>query len=188
MTYSIQSPDNLLIQGCIKKHRLAQKYLYQKYYGRLLGIGMRYTSHREEAIDVLNQAFLKIFKNIHQYKPTGSFSGWMAKIVLRTAIDYVRGQVKYRQVMQYEVEYEMAISSKVIDDLIAEDLYQYIQQLPPASRSVFSLYVIDGYKHKEIAELLQISIGTSRWHLAEAKKQLRILLKDYDKIPLSDAT
>ena len=188
MKYSVQSPDDDLIKGCLKKHRLAQKYLYQKYYGRLLGIGMRYTGHKEEAIDVLNRAFLKIFKNLKHYKPSGSFSGWMAKIVWNTAIDYVRSQAKYRKVMRYEITYDKAISMKVMDELIAEDLYKKIQQLPLASRSVFSLYVIDGYKHREIADLLNISIGTSKWHLADAKRKLRVLLKDYDKIPLNDAT
>lgn len=185
MKYTANSSDADLLTGCRNKHRLAQKYLYQRYYGRMLGIPMRYTKHREEAIEVLNQAFLKVFTNIDKYKPIGALSGWIATIVLRASIDYVRKHTKYKQVMDYNSEKEVGFYSQVLDELAVEDLYKTIQKLPKATQSVFSLHAIDGYKHREIAELLGISVGTSKWHLSEAKKQLRVLLKNYDRVNAS---
>lgn len=177
MHYTIHSTDADLIKGCRQKDRLAQKYLYKRYYGKMLGICMRYTNHKEEAIDVLNRAFLKVFQNLGKYEETGALGGWIARIVFRTAIDYVRSTVKYREVMDYNTERENSIGADAIEQLYAEDIYKLIQELPPTNRAVFSLYVIDGYKHREIAELLKIKLNTSKWHLAEAKKQLRVLLE-----------
>ncbi len=134
---------------------------------------MRYTSHREEAEDVLNRAFLKIFQNINEYEEQGSLSGWMATITLRTAIDYVRSKIKYREVMDFNNEKDLPLNAQAIDDLYAEDLFNLIQKLQPTCRTVFSLNVVEGYTHREISEMLNININTSKWHLAEAKKQLR---------------
>ncbi len=177
MRYTLHSEDKDLIQGCRQKDRLAQKYLYQRYYGKMLGICMRYTSQKSEAIDVLNQAFLKVFEKIDQYQPSGSFSGWIAKIVFNTAIDYIRRHTLYKEVMDYNSEQEVSMDAAIFEQLYVEDLYQSIQRLPASSRNVFSLYVIDGYKHREIADLLNISINTSKWQLAEARKQLQKDLK-----------
>lgn len=176
MKYTQHSPDNELINGCIAQSRLAQKYLYQRYYGKMLGVAMRFSSSRNEANDILNRGFLKVFNKIEKYQPTGSFSGWIAKIIWRTALDYIRSQAKYKNEIDIDSVYDVGISSTVIDDLIAEDLFKVIQKLPPATRTVFSLYVVDGYKHHEIATLLNISEGTSKWHLSDGKRQLRKLL------------
>jgi len=178
MRYTLHSDEKDLIQGCKQKDRLAQKYLYQRFYGKMLGICVRYTSQKSEAIDVLNQAFFKVFEKIDLYEPTGSFSGWMAKIVFHTAIDNVRRNTLYKEMIDYNVEKEIGMEAEIFKQLYAEDLFQVIQQLPPTSRTVFSLYVIDGYKHREIAELLNININTSKWHLAEARKKLQADLKN----------
>ncbi|MCS6929086.1 MAG: RNA polymerase sigma factor [Saprospiraceae bacterium] len=175
--YHPGSTDEKLRQGCLRQHPLAQKYLYERYFGRLLGIAMRYTSDREEALSVLNQAFLKIFSNINQYSGAGSFIGWMAKIVLHTAIDHVRSQVTYRRVMDFHAEADNRVSNEGLSQLQAEDLFRIIQQLPPATRTVFNLYVIDGYKHSEIAEMLNIDEGTSKWHLFQARRLLQQRLR-----------
>jgi len=181
MHYTLNSTDTDLIQGCRYKNRLAQKYLYQKYYGKMLGICMRYASHKEEANDILNRAFLKVFNSIDQYQPTGAFSGWIAKIVFNTSIDFVRSQMHYKKIMDYNVEKEVEMSAKVIDQLYAEDLFRLIQRLPSTSRTVFSLFVIDGYKHREIAELLEINENTSKWHLSNAKKYLqKVITSEYN--------
>jgi RNA polymerase sigma-70 factor (ECF subfamily) len=105
--------------------------------------------------------------------PTGSFSGWIANIVWRTALDYIRSQAKYKNEVDIDSVYDIGIESTAIDDLVAEDLFKIIQELPPATRTVFSLYVVDGYKHHEIATLLEISEGTSKWHLSDGKRRLR---------------
>ena len=171
--FTTNSTDSELVAGCRQQHRLAQRYLYQRYYGKMLGICMRYTSAREEAEDVLNRAFLKIFQNIGEYEEQGSLSGWMATVTLRTAIDYVRSTVKYRQVMGFDSDRDLPLDADALDNLYAEDLFRLIQKLPQASRAVFSLNVVEGYTHREIAEMLGINVNTSKWHLAEAKKQLR---------------
>ena len=181
MPYSLQSTDQELLEGCRQEHRLAQKYLYQRYYGKMLGICMRYTKNESEALDVLNRSFLKVFRAVDQYQPTGSLGGWIAKIVFRTTIDYIRQNLKYREVMDYSTKKEEFVEAKVIEQLYAEDLFQAIQILPDTTRTVFSLYVIDGYKHREIAEMLQISENTSKWHLSVGRKKLQQVLKNYNK-------
>lgn len=181
MQYSPKSTDEDLIQGCKDQHRLAQKYLYQRYYGKMVVICKRYTSNEDEAIDVLNRAFMKVFNSIGDFKATGTLSGWMARIVFTTAIDYIRQNNRYNKAMDFNVEKDVQINPAVIDQLVAEDLYQALEHLPNTVRAVFSLYVLDGYKHREIAELLDISINTSKWHLSAAKKQLQQLLKNYDR-------
>ncbi len=100
---------------------------------------MRYTSHQEEAIDVLNRAFLKIFQSIDQYQPTGELGGWIARIVFNASIDYVRRKIKYKAVMYFNTEKDISIEAEAIEQLLAEDLYQLIQQLPENTRAVFSL-------------------------------------------------
>ncbi len=171
--YTSQSPDALLVEGCCQQHRLAQQHLYQRFYGRLLGTCMRYTGSRPEAEDVLNRAFLKIFQNIGEYSEQGSLFGWMATITLRTAIDFVRSQVKQRQVFRLGEPPETPHDDGILEQLQAEDIYRLIQQLPPEQRAVFSMNVVEGYTHREISELLGINENTSKWRLAEAKKGLR---------------
>ncbi len=185
MLYEKNSTDRDLIRGCQQKDKLAQKYLYQRFYGRMMVICMRYSSNQEEAMDILNRAYLKVFHAIDDFELTGSLSGWIAKIVFNTAIDYVRANTTYRKVMDFNSEKESAFSPEILDQLIAEDLYKAIQLLPGEMRSVFSLYVLDGYKHREIAEMLDINVNTSKWHLANAKKELQQLLKNYDKTRLA---
>lgn len=171
------SPDDVLLQGCLQEHRLAQKYLYQRYGGYMLSICMRYAGSRDEAREILNAAFFKVFKSIGQYKGQGSLKAWIAKVVLYSSIDWVRSQVNYRRRMDYNVEKEATADNTALQQLALDELLALIQQLPPKSRMVFSLFAIEGYSHKEAAEALGISEGTSKWHLSEAKKRLQKLLK-----------
>ncbi len=175
MTYRPNSTDEELVAGCCDGHRLAQRYLYERYAGKMLGIPMRYTRDREEAMEIFNQAFLKILQNLPKYQPTGPLGGWMARIVFNTCIDYVRSRKTYNQTIRFPevVEVDGISRNEAHDQLDAEVIYQLIQDLPPAARNVFSLYVIDGYRHKDIGEMLNIDEGTSRWHLAQARKTLQ---------------
>ena len=177
MNYHLQSTDEQLIEGCKARNRLAQKYLYQKYFGRLFGIAMRYTRGRDEAEDVLNAGFLKIFDKIDTYDGRGAFAGWMSRIVTYTAIDHARSQKTYRETMDLNTERDQPITSSALENLLAEDIYRLIQQLPDTPRAVFSMYVIDGFKHAEIAEKLEISAGTSKWYLNQARKELQQMVK-----------
>lgn len=179
--FTAKSTDDELIAGCIAGNRLAQHYLYQRYYGKMMGICMRYTGNRTEAKEILNFAFLKVFKSLGHYKAEGSFSGWVAKIVFRTTIDHVRSTTSYKKKMDFNLSSAQTVTNTAIDHLATEELFALIQKLPTASRTVFCLYAIDGYKHKEIAKQLNISEGTSKWHLAAARKTLQTLLLNLSK-------
>ena len=176
MPYGKQSSDETLRQGCLRGDRLAQKALYQKYYGKMLGIPMRYTQDREEARALLNQAFLKIFTALPQYREEGSFAGWLSTITFRVTIDHFRKTSRQQQVSTTTPPVAPAVRNEIEAQLEAEDIFKHIQQLPEAQRLVFNLYVIDGYQHREIAELLQISESASRSQLARARKCLIQLL------------
>ena len=174
MKYSVQDTDQQLLAGCRKGDRLAQRYLYERYGGRLLAIPMRYVSNRAEAVEILNTAFFKIFQSLHRYEPSGALLAWMTTIVFRNTIDEVRSRISHSKSITYEIDLpEGNTENDALSDLAMEDLYALIQKLPPATRAVFSLYAVDGYKHAEIAELLSISEGTSKWHLSEGRKWLK---------------
>ncbi len=175
------SSDEALRLACAQNDALAQEYLYKRWSGKLLGIPLRYTSNREESVEVLNMAFLKIFDSINSFRATegGSFSGWMARIVFNTSIDHVRKKTKYLQKNDFNATVEGVVQNEVMSTLATEDIFQLVQQLPPATRNVFSLFALDGYKHSEIGELLNISEGTSRWHLGQARKILRDLVNNH---------
>ncbi len=181
MIYNKNSNEADLIEGCRRQDRTAQRLLYTRLYGRMSVICLRYTADKEEAQDVLNRSFLKVFEKVKDYKPTGSFTGWVAKIVFHSAIDYVRSKTRYRKAMDFESEKETEIPPTALDNLTAEDLYAAVQKLNDDTRAVFSLYVLDGYKHREIAELLDININTSKWHLAQGKKQMREMLRGLEE-------
>jgi RNA polymerase sigma factor (sigma-70 family) len=173
--YEVNDKDELLLRGCCEEHPLAQKYLYQRYFGRLLTVTYRYANDRQEAVGILNQAFLKIFQSIHRYQPTGTLYSWMRTIVFRTALNHIRSQMVFDNIETLDNFPPLSIEAN-FNDFDTEYLLNAIQKLPMASRTVFSLYEIDGYQHNEIAQMLNISIGTSKWHLSEAKSKLRLIL------------
>ncbi len=173
MKYSFQSSDQELVEGCLKNDRLAQKYLYEKFSVKMLNITMRYTKDQAEAVGLMNMAFLQVFKSLSKYKDQGALSGWIAKIVLRAAIRHAKANATYHKVMDFESTKEAPIENEALLQIEMDAVYEHLQQLPTATRTVFSMYVLDGFKHREIAEELQISIGTSKWHLAHGRKILQ---------------
>lgn len=173
MAYGKHSTDENLRQGCLAGDRLAQKELYRRYYGKLLGIPMRYTRDREEATAILNQAFLTIFNGLGNYREEGSFQGWMSTITFRTTMDHLRYEQRYRERISLEARDVADINSIAEENLATEELFEIIQRLPDHLRVVFSLYVIEGYKHEEITHLLGITLSTSKWRLAKARETLQ---------------
>ena len=139
---------------------------------------LRYTRNEEDAVEVLNDGFLKAFLQIAQYDAAmASFYTWLRRIMINTAIDSLRRHHSYHDMDAISGAHEEAhIENEAVQKLGGEDLLRIIRQLPPATRLVFNLYIIDGFDHKEIASLLQISEGTSRWHLSEARRQLKIII------------
>lgn len=182
MKLTSSSAEDQLIAACRKGDRLGQKYLYQRYYGQMIGICIRYTKDRETATEVLNMAFLKIFKSIDQYESTGSFGGWVARIVYRTCIDHIRSNTRYNKAMDFESEADISVINEGMNNLAVEEIMALVNQLPPATRAVFNLYAVDGFKHREIAEQLDITEGTSKWHLNSARKQLQALLSQQQSV------
>ncbi|RAW00977.1 RNA polymerase sigma factor [Pseudochryseolinea flava] len=165
---------HLLIEGCKKHDRENQRLLYQHHYAYAMSICLRYSRTREEAREILNDGFMKVFSKIDQYNPETSFQGWLRRIMINTAIDHYRKEEKhYQQVSIERAEYTFTTSASAVEDLSHAELMTMVQALSPAYRTVFNMYVIDGYTHREIGEILQISEGTSKSNLLKAREVLK---------------
>ena len=166
-----------ILEGCKKENRNSQRALYEQYYGYGLSIALRYAYNREEAVEIFNDAFIKIFSKLHQYKIEQPFKAWLRQILIHSAIDYHRAQHKIPthiniESVNYLLEDELPLP--VLSS--AEDALPLVQALPPQYRIVFNLYVMEEYDHKEIAAILGITESTSRANLARAKEKLRDML------------
>lgn len=174
----IKSQTNKLVKGCIKNDRTAQEALYKLFYADMLRVCYSYLADKELAKEAFNTGFLKVFQSIKSFDDSrGELGGWIRKIMIFSSIDLCRKELKFNSTATTDVEAdEEFISPSALDKLYFEDILQHIRTLPMATQTVFNLSVIDGFTHKEISEQLNISEGTSRWHLAEAKRKLRTLL------------
>lgn len=168
-----------LLEGCLQNDRKCQELLYKQFYGYAMGVCMRYVPNREEAVEVVNDGFLKIFQKVQKYDTEKPFKIWLRRIMINTALDHYRQNVKHQNNTDLSVaENTVAApdSDNIFNTLAHEDLIELIQQLTPAYRTVFNLYVIDGYSHEEISRQLGISEGTSKSNLARARENLRVML------------
>jgi len=167
-----------IIKGCAAGKTDAQEALYKKYSGKLFGISLRYTKDYSAAEDVLHEGFIKIFNNISSYKGTGSFEGWMRRIVINTALERFRKNFQMYSISEVNEQEDSLKYNHILTDIAAKDLLNLIQELPAAYKMVFNLYAIDGYTHKEIGEILNISEGTSKSNLSRARKLLQDKIQD----------
>jgi RNA polymerase sigma factor (sigma-70 family) len=168
-----------IISGCKKGDRKAQERLYKNYYRAMMGICLRYTKNDEDAVEVFNNGFLKVFKNIQRYDSSqASLYTWIRTIVINSCLDFIKQKQKPEKVDLLNEEAEVHIHPEVINKMKADDLLEQVRKLTPATQAVFNLYAIEGYNHKEIGVLLSISEGTSKWHLSEARKVLQQLIKE----------
>ncbi|MCI0750314.1 MAG: sigma-70 family RNA polymerase sigma factor [Flammeovirgaceae bacterium] len=165
-----------LLDSCKKGNRNSQDRLYQEYYGFSMGICLRYSRTREEAVEILNDGFIKIFKNLDKYSKGLSFKGWMRKVMINSAIDYFRRNEKHYHSLDISYGQYESNAENILDKLSAEEIISAIQQLPPSYRMVFNLYAVEGYKHEEIANQLNISVGTSKSNLSVARSKLQKIL------------
>lgn len=165
-----------LISNCKAGNQKAYEILYKKYYRVLFGIALRYSRTTFEAEDILQESFIKIFKKIDTYKPDGSFEGWIKRIVQNTAINNYRSNLKFNSNIDIAIPendiHDESINN-VFDSLETKEILQLLNQLPEGYRVVINLFCIDGYSHKEIADMLNISIGTSKSQLFKAKEYLK---------------
>ena len=163
-----------VIDCCKKNDRIAQKELYRIFYSYAMHVCLPYTKSHDEAEEVLCEAFIRIFNSIDQYDPTkGSLYAWIRKIVINKSLDHLKQKSRFKTSSVLEYAEELVIDNHVLEKLSANELLVLIRRLPSATQAVFNLYCIEGYNHREIASLLNISEGTSKWHLSEARKQLK---------------
>ena len=172
-----------LINGCIDNDRKAQEHLYKQFYVAMMSVCMRYTRNEDDAMEVLHNGFLKVYKNIHRFDSlkAGLYT-WIRSIMIHSAIDFIRQNVKHSRQVEIDKATEPYIDSEAIEKLNAQELLQVVRKLPPATQTVFNLYIIEGFTHKEIGTMIGISEGTSKWHLSEARRLMRKLLKTLDAV------
>jgi RNA polymerase sigma factor (sigma-70 family) len=170
-----------LIQGCIKGDGRMQRLLYQKYASRMFGICLRYANNEDEAADMLQEGFIKVYLKLAEFRNEGSFEGWIRRIIVNTSINQVLRNKKHQFHQDLE-QFEEVIedTGSLHEQLQVKDLLKMVQVLPTGYRSVFNLYEIEGYSHKEIAELMGISINTSKTQLMHARRllQKRLLVQE----------
>lgn len=166
-----------MIQGCLEGDRKAQKVLYETYSPKLLGVVKRYVKAPEDAEDVLIEGFFKIMTKIDLYSGSGSFVGWMRRIMVNEALMFLRKNNNFNMTVEINNNLHHPTKVTVEDQLAADDILALLDKLPVGYRTVFNLYVLEGYKHREIAEELGISINTSKSQLILARNRLRELIK-----------
>jgi len=181
----------LTIQGCVLNDRLSQKKIYTSFYNYAMSICSIYTSNYEDSVEILNDGFLKVFKEIYRYQPAYadhvlSFKGWLRKIMLYTAIDHFRKNHKHRftKELDNDADWKSAPGEDALDRLSFKEIVTSMQKLTPGYRIIFNLFVIENFSHEEISKRLGISIGTSKSNLARGRKQLQKILLDENKITM----
>jgi RNA polymerase sigma factor (sigma-70 family) len=169
-----------LIRGCIKQDRKCQKMLYKAFYGFSMGICLRYAGNRDEAAEVLNQGFFKVFTHIESYDTTRPFKAWLGKIMTNVSIDFYRANLKMAYTEDLDKAEHISDGDIVDKNLNYDDLLKMVQKLPQAYRTVFNLFAIDGYSHEEIAVMLHINAGTSKSNLHKARQKLKQMILKAD--------
>lgn len=168
-----------LIDGCMRGDRKMQHELYQRFAPKMYGVCLRYASNAEEAEDILQEGFIKVFNKMSSFRGEGSFEGWIRRIFVNTAIEHFRKKTYLQPITETEENTVEGKYLSVLDTLAEKDIIQLVQQLSPGYRTVFNMYVIEGYTHRQIAEILGISEGTSKSQLSRAKQILQDLVKRF---------
>lgn len=170
--------DEELVLRCIRKEGPAQEYLFKCFSGRMLGLCSRYTDSIEEAEDIMQEGFVKIFQKIESFRNQGSLEGWMKRIMINTALDNFRKNKNFRYSIDIDtIEYTSETNIHVLEAIGAKDLMKLIKAMPKGFRTVFNLYAIEGYAHKEIGEMLGISESTSKSQYSRARVHLQKILQ-----------
>ena len=174
-----------LIKRCQRQDPSAQKTLYTKYADLFFGICLRYMKNSHDAEDAMVESFYKIFSKIDQFKHEGSFEGWMKRIVVNECLMKIRKSSNLNLHVDIDQAYNISEDAHIVSDLNYKELLILLDDLPKGYRTVFNLYVIEGFKHREIAEILSISINTSKSQLILAKKKMRELFKKKHNLKIS---
>jgi RNA polymerase sigma factor (sigma-70 family) len=172
-----------LLAGCRVQDRRHQKELYKSFYGFAMSICLRYAGNRYEAVEVLNQGFLKVFMNLNKFTNEKPFKAWLGRIMINTSINYYRSNLKMAQMDDLEKAEGLSQNELPDSKLTYDDLIAMVHRLPPAYRTVFNLYAIEGYTHNEIGELLDINEGTSKSNLFKARDKLKRMILESERLP-----
>ena len=165
--------EEQLIDGCKARNPLSQRQLYEKYSRKMMGVCLRYTNNRDEAEDVLQDGFVKVFEKINSFQSQGSFEGWLRRIFVNTSLDNIRKNKENNLLADIDqVGYGLDSGSSVESDMNAEELLKILNGIPAGYKVVFNMFVIEGYSHKEIAEELGVSESTSKTQFLRAKAYL----------------
>ncbi len=170
--------DYNLVKRCIKGSSSAQRELYERFSGKMFSICLRYASDFHSAEDILQDGFVKAFKNLKKFRFEGSFEGWLRRIIVNTAIEHYRKNVSMYPILDVGNTEREIVNDRTVEHLEAEMIMKMVNQLSPGYRTVFNLYVVEGYPHKEIAKMLNISEGTSKSQLARARYLLQGMVKE----------
>lgn len=170
-----------LIQSCIANARKAQEQLYKQHFAAMMSMCMRYTSDRDLAAEIVNNGMLRVFQKIQLYEAKGSLEGWIRRIVFHAVSDHFKKEKKYVQFMVFE-EKEAIQMPEAVSNVYYEDLMKLVYQLPNMTQKVFTLYAIEGFSHLEIGEALNISDGTSKWHVSNARQKLKAMMEEENTI------
>lgn len=182
MTSEEQNIDSI-IDGCKNHDRKAQEQLYRKFYRVMMTLCLRYTKNEADALEVLNTGFYKVFKNIAKYnRGQASIYTWIRTIIINSCLDFIRRKGSQFETREIDDALSVDLPPEIISKISATEILQLVRQLPPATQAVFNLYVMEGYNHSEIATLMKISIGTSKWHLSEARKKLQKMMTEQQKV------
>jgi RNA polymerase sigma-70 factor (ECF subfamily) len=173
--------EDELIKQCKSGSLKYQELLYKQFYGYAMGIGMRYCLNRDDSLEVVNDAFIKVFNAIKKYNDDRPFKAWLRTIIVNTAIDRRRKEMKYMLHVELEDTAPISSNANAIENLGVQDILNLMKELPPIQFTIFNLYEIDGYSHDEIAQLLAVPASSSRVYLSRAKEKLRALLKSEEQ-------
>jgi len=177
VSLKVQYSEEDFIFACVRGEKWAQRKIYEDNYSYMLPVCLRYAIDENEALDILHEGFIKVFRHISKYTPGTSLTAWIRRIMVNTAIDYYRKQSK-RRTTNLDTVYDMKETGPdVISEMSADEILKALQNLTPSYRTVFNLYVVEGYSHKEIAKELGITESTSRSNLVKARGKLREAIK-----------
>ena len=168
--------EQQLIDGCVKEDRKAQRGLYERYSKQMYVVSLRYSKSVQEAEDILQESFIKIFQNIKKFRNESKLSSWIKRIVINTALNYQRSKLYLFPMVDVDNTNLHLESNFTLANYHFKDLLKLIQKLPPGCQMVFNLYAIEGYSHKEIADMVKISEGTSKSQYSRAKSLLKEML------------
>ncbi len=166
------------MEGCLENDRFSQEMLYRKYFASMMRMILRYTQDQEVAMDILNTGFLRVFKKLDTFAFSGSLEGWIRRLVFHSLSDYFKKNSRQIHFLELE-DRDAPLKEGALNNLYVEDILKLVEMLPDATKEVFYLYAIEGYTHVEIAKKINISVGTSKWHLSNARKKLKQLIRTH---------